>query len=814
MPAGKYGQKRRGAILTPVFHLHLTGERMSKKALALGSVGVVVVVLVAAFLSMWRPDLVLTGQKNDAGNLAPKSEETAAPSEDAYQAKDLPPDQMKYAEAAVPLAQVPNYAAVQAKYGLHLSPAQEKFLDENRFLLVERDRSVGTFDDMLAAFDATGGGPQTADRRPEDAKLVTPDVVLHAYHKFFEMTLEQLEQKELSDALGAFLRDLHANLAAAAKRSKGAAQERYRNLEAQFALARVMFEDKSGPKPAYFRTPEEEAAFAEADKTADSLERADAILAKVGADLPPDLMKAVKEDLDRIYAGDSVGASPLFAQYSDELKTDYTQFTPRSHYTKNSALRAYFRTMMYLGRSSYFLKKDVGIVDADLLTAQFTVKNPDGGVPLDPWKKIMAVTGFYAGQSDDLGYDEWRAYVTETLGLNLTEESLADTASVRKLAAGLDRLRMPKILSDIVVSEEIPGMNKVQLLRDSLAYRVFGQRFTFDAWVLNDLTAGQEKTDVKLPSTPSALFVPAAFGDRRAAAHAGTFLEKDAGFTPADVAAFMTKLDKKKDDIAKVKKDEWFGSMGSAWLYVLGSLTRSYGSGYPAYMRALAFLDKQIQTFLGSYAALKHDTLLYAKQSYAELGSGPGDPRVPPVVKGFVEPNLEFWNRFNELLDRTSATFTANGLFADSAVTARLDDFKGLTRFCADLAEKELRGEAITDDEYERLRNLRLSFMAQPFSGDQPDEDSGKVALIADVHTDALRGQILYEADGKPYLMLAIVGNEGVPRVVAGVAYSHYELTGPLGKRFTDEDWRARVYDGKGELPARNFWYDSLSPKQ
>jgi hypothetical protein len=281
------------------------------------------------------------------------------------------------------------------------------------------------------------------------------------------------------------------------------------------------------------------------------------------------------------------------------------------------------------------------------------------------------------------------------------------------------------------------------------------------------------------------------------------------------VKGFASALDKKRADIARVKKDEWFGSMGSAWLYVLGSLTHAYGPGYPSYMRAAAFLDKQIQTFLGSFAALKHDTLLYAKQSYAELGGGPGDQAVPPIVKGFVEPNLDFWNRFNELVDRTEATFAANGLFVDSPASARLAEFKRDARFYAGIAEKELRGEAIADDEYETLRTTTLSFMAQPFGADdQPDEDSGKVALIADVHTDALRGQILYEADGKPYLMLAIVGNEASPRVVAGVAYSHYELTGPLGKRLTDEDWRARVYDRKGEPPVRNFWYDSLTPKR
>ena len=61
--------------------------------------------------------------------------------------------------------------------------------------------------------------------------------------------------------------------------------------------------------------------------------------------------------------------------------------------------------------------------------------------------------------------------------------------------------------------------------------------------------------------------------------------------------------------------------------------------------------------------------------------------------------------------------------------------------------------------------------------------------------------------------MLAIVGNENSPRVVAGLVYNHYELTDPIGTRLTDENWRNRVYKDNSLLPAKNFWYDSLLVK-
>ncbi len=58
---------------------------------------------------------------------------------------------------------------------------------------------------MLGMFDEVGGSESEAERRPENARLVTPDVLLHAFHKYFENSLEYLERFDLAPLLRRFL---------------------------------------------------------------------------------------------------------------------------------------------------------------------------------------------------------------------------------------------------------------------------------------------------------------------------------------------------------------------------------------------------------------------------------------------------------------------------------------------------------------------------------------------------------------------------------------------------------------------------------
>jgi len=721
------------------------------------------------------------------------------------------------AETNLTLSSAANAEQVGDFLGVNLTPAEQSYLNKNKFLLIPFEKtaiapkpSFYNFDAMLTAFDSIMGKPMPHERLPENVKFVTPDIVLHGYHRYFELSLEELEKKDLRVALEGFLKDMVEGSVGLAKSTDASTKERGEWIAAQMITAQILLENAQG-KPDFFSTPEDEAKWMENEAGVDSYENAEKMVSAKASMLSVAMQQRIKDELALIYAGETVAKSPLFNQYNTEIFADYTQYTPRSHYTKSSLLRAYFRTMMYLGRSSYLLKEDIGLKDATLVTSLLRKTSSSGTTPLQRWNTIMDITGFYAGQSDDVTLKEWDEYVKQALGTAETPQNLTP-ANVAALGSNVGDVRLPQILSDVIISENVLTQTKEDLLRETLGVRVFGQRFTFDAWVLNKLTAGDEMTETKLPSTPSALFVNAALGGKRAETHIPEFLKSTAGFTDADMPGFMKELDALRNSLENVREPDWFSSLGTAWTHVLASLTQTFGAGYPLYMQSEAFSDKQIQTFLGSYTELKHDTLLYAKQSYAELGGGPGDPPTPPPVpKGFVEPNLRFWNRLLQLVAKQNDLFTRFDLLKDTNARMRLSQFNDDVMLFGSIAEKELAGTPVTEEEYEDLRTTNLAYLAEPFDGSQQaDEDSAKTELIADIHTDAKEGQILYQATGRPYVMLALVGNENSPRLVIGLAYNHYELTAPLGKRLTDEDWKKWVYDEPGNLPPKNVWYDSL----
>ena len=66
-------------------------------------------------------------------------------------------------------------------------------------------------------------------------------------------------------------------------------------------------------------------------------------------------------------------------------------------------------------------------------------------------------------------------------------------------------------------------------------------------------------------------------------------------------------------------------------------------------------------TALGSWTELRHDTILYAKQTMAEMG-GLEEPQSP---RGYVEPNPALWARLQTLEALTRRVLKDQGVLSE-----------------------------------------------------------------------------------------------------------------------------------------------------
>jgi hypothetical protein len=577
-------------------------------------------------------------------------------------------------ESAAPtLEAAKNAKAVLENAGIVLTAGQRAFLNEHRFLLVPitstslasefpEDGDWSPPDEMLAAFDDFAGDTSSPHgRTPGAAKLITPDIVLHAWHRYFSHLLEYVEGVQLRPKLEKMLTACMANATLLANGQSPEVQARLDWVNAQYSAAWVLLGSDEEKKLEPVLT-EEEKQQAEWEKEVNAeMEAArpssdprpwQARLAFAKARLSAAAGAAVEKEVKFVMAMEGLETSPLYGLYDPRKPADYTQFRPRSHYTKSPELRSWFRSMMFLGRNGVNLTRtEAGLTDALLSIAVLCEPGLTGVPPAQAWREIMEVSAFFAGQSDDITFPEFRDWIVKSSAVNaLSPAQSTDAKLLAALRGKLNGLRRPSINS----APHIPVRPEPDA---AIEFRLFGQRFGWDAWVMDNLL--DRDASGKLPTIVSGTTVMAAFGDDTAADAAREFLKETfgAGAGPF-IADFDGKLPALRKKLAAVPDADWFTSMASKQLHTIGRLAAPREDWLPHYMRSPMFGRRQLGSMMGSWTELKHDTVLYAKQNYAELGEGgETDKPPPPPPRGFVQPDLSFWAEMSRL-----SSFAAEGL--------------------------------------------------------------------------------------------------------------------------------------------------------
>ena len=607
--------------------------------------------------------------------------------------------------------------------------------------------------------------------------FVTVDSVLHLYHIFFNFALRRLEEERLIPLTELFT-----------KRFISQALKTY-NL-----LGPGILKDASLRNLAYLGVASN--------------------LLKLKVNLPPEVQAMVQRELDLIRGRKGLVVGAIFP-----YAIDYTQFAPRGHYTRTERLRNYFMAMTWYGLvpfSPAYRDREgkLKVSYTVALQAILMVRDVRSAKLFQDWDTLLTSLNYFIGFADDLDLREVESLMEEVFGKEATLSDFVKSERLKSFTERFVKLRAPKVKPKVAwLVGRLPNLPDPE----SSQLRLLGQRYTPDSEVLEELTDPEKRP------IPCALDLAVVMGSDRAKDIV------DAGYRVYGLPESFSLLEwegyrAKRDELCKrfsrLGEREWTSNLYWSWLWVLKSLFDFPDERAPAFMKTMAWKDKSLQTALASWAQLRHDTILYVKQSLAVAEGGDGDEE---VVKGYVEPNPEAWRRLLKLVVQTRELLGSRGLLVES-VKDKLESFDDMVRFLLKCAEKELEGEPLSEEDYRRIQFIGgdMDYMALSIVSDGKALSWAEVihpsdrnmACIADVHTADIRfgglGHVaLEEAVGHAHEIFVVVPIEGKLYLTRGAVMSYYEFLQPAKDRLTDERWQKMLAEGKA--PPQPPWVSSFT---
>jgi hypothetical protein len=578
--------------------------------------------------------------------------------------------------------------------------------------------------------------------------FVSSDAVLHAFHVLYDLALRETETYTFWNLLGNLTKSL---VNSSYEQYEMAPEGRWKDA----ALRNVMY-------------------FSVADYLLDNQ-----------TTLYPEVVDAVTNVLTLI--GDHSGVSSLWFQRYGE---DFSQYVPRGHYTRTEKLEHFFLAMMWYGRVSLRLQPGVTQLDirkgmnetAQAILVSLALEDDVEGLPpgtegYTVWDAIYEPTRFFVGDADDLLPMEYNSLVNDVWG---TAPSLIDLDNDTLLTEFIDvalTLRQPRILSSAI--------NDTQNINMTKGMRFMGQRFVPDSFFLSQLVYDNVGTRLSPRLLPKGLDVMAALGSDRA----WELLDDQKHFLN-----YEEQMEYLWQVVGNMSVEEWTHNLYYLWLYSLLPLLNDPGHGYPMFMQSEAWVNKQLMTSLGSWTELRHDTILYVKQSYTVAPTAVGPP--PERVIGYVEPVPEVYARLAALCSMMLRGLADRAILS-SRIESRLQQMHSFLRDLQTISEKELTGQSLTDTEIDLIKNsgdILDGIASINDFGDLTTAADERIAVIADVHTcpDPLEA-VLEEAVGNPMVIYVAVEIEGRVVLTRGGTFSYYEFEWPMDDRLTDEAWQTML---------------------
>ncbi|MCI6160590.1 MAG: DUF3160 domain-containing protein [Prevotella sp.] len=462
----------------------------------------------------------------------------------------------------------------------------------------------------------------------------------------------------------------------------------------------------------------------------------------------------------------------------------YNTHRPRGHYTRSEALKRYFRSMMWLQNVPFGTDKENQLKRA-LLMAQVIGDNRQF---TNGYRRLADPISFLLGKPDNVSilqvYEEMKQS-----GYKLNE-LLEDKAKMKKIRLAIEQIanKQTRIKPKFLASATF----KINLMP---------QRYMPDAEVLQEMVDYDSKKTKR--GMPKGLDVMASMG-----------------IVPAE-KILLEELNEQgrwnqyKENLGRMKKRmngiDWQQTVANLWMAGMKTLCEKQPD-YPYFMQTAQWDKKNLNAALAAWAELKHDAILYAKQP---MGAECGGLNVPnPIVKGYVEPNVKYWNTAIGVLDALTGVLEKYDLVTEKAKEIT-ETLRENAEFLLNMSQKELNRQTLTDEEYEKIRiigsdfeYMTLQLISQPDqyldSWDLVNGPDKSIAIVADVYTANASNNpekaVLYEAVGPAHMIYVVVEIDGYLYLTRGAVLSYREFDEDLNTpRLTDEEWQKTLEEQPGK---------------
>jgi hypothetical protein len=353
-------------------------------------------------------------------------------------------------------------------------------------------------------------------------------------------------------------------------------------------------------------------------------------------------------------------------------------YKPRGHYTRSAVLSAYFRSMVWLSRAQFHiahsnptpeerLQQDRELRAAVLLSLVIR----DGDL-LEDWQALEKKFRGIAGQS-----------VAMTVGemIALLEAKSLDSLTSISSPTALATLRTALLSSTYGIQEinggyfESPEVCTGAEIEQPRALSLFGQRWTPDSWNFQKVVAPEvrENGAPLFRRLPSGLDVAySTLGNNTAAPILAERMQNQEGVPFRDGYHFHQNLAALRSVFDSQEETFWTEHLYGRWIHGLRALSPALPPTAPDTFRTTAWKRRILNTQLASWTQLRHDTLLYAKQSFTP-------PLACEFPDGYVDPYPELWQRLSDIalayhrfvdaFDYEGFIGLENELFEDGGVT-------------------------------------------------------------------------------------------------------------------------------------------------